>query len=75
MQTTVNGKPGEWDAATWKLWKTRVAPGFLPEESCSTANYYTPRPYVDEYNRGSDKEGFVFIVHPGYHVCQWERTK
>jgi len=26
------------------------------------SNYFTPRPYVDEYNRGSDQEGFCYVM-------------
>ena len=74
-QFTVNGKPELWTLPMWELWNEHVAPLFKEGETCSTANYYTPRPYRNEYDRGSNKEGFVYVVNPGYRVCQWERTR
>lgn len=35
----------------------------------SAANYFTPRPYVDEYNQGSKEAGFTVTF--GRRVYQW----
>jgi hypothetical protein len=74
-KTTVNGRPAAWGEDISKLWLAKVAVKFDEGETCSTANYYTPRPWQNEYDRGSDKEGFVYVVQPGYRVCQWERIR
>lgn len=71
----VNGNfDADWFEMTWKLWWDNVSHRFEIGEWCSSANYFTPRPYQDEYNRGSDKEGFVYVVQPGNRVCLWERV-
>lgn len=75
MKTLVNAKPREWAAQTQSLWDEHVAPLFEEGEWCRRANYYTPRPWMDEYNRGSDWEGFVYTVQPGNHVCRWQQEK
>ena len=54
------------------LWSKHVDPLFEHGETCETANYYTPRPYVDTYNKGSNTSGFVYIVNPGRRVCFYE---
>jgi hypothetical protein len=80
METTINGKPAEWTQAIKDLWEKLVVPRIGKGETITTANYYSPRPFVDEYNRGSNKEGFVYVVHGtpeaecGGHVCFAERV-
>ena len=69
MKTTVNSQPAAWSAEVVALFRERVESKLTDGETISSANYHTPRPYVDEYNRGSDKAGFVYIVQPGNHVC------
>lgn len=69
QKTSINGKPAEWNAEIRELWALVVAAHFDKETRPTvSANYYTPRPYVDEYNRGSDRSGFVYVV--GRDVCQ-----
>lgn len=58
MKTTINGEAAAWTPAIWSAWAAGVG-----VEGAERANWYTARPYVDEYNRGSDKEGFVFSAH------------
>lgn len=72
--TKINAKPAKWSDEIKSLWAERVAPLFQPGDSCSSANYHTPRPYKDEWNRGSDEAGFVYVVQPGDHVCfaKWQ---
>jgi len=67
--TIVNGKPAEWTDDICKLWQLVIAAHFEGEtRSVSRANYFTPRPYVDEYNSGSNQSGFTYTV--GRDVCQ-----
>ena len=73
MRTAIRGKDAEWNDEIRQEWATRVAPLFKDDETCSYANYFTPRPYVDEYNQGSDRYGFTYTVQPENSVCflQW----
>lgn len=72
--TQINGMPREWSVGIKALWAERVAPLFKPGDSCSSANYAGPRPYKDEWNRGTNKAGFVYIVQPKDRVCFVEWT-
>lgn len=69
MRTLINAKDAAWTRAIQADWNAHVAPRFKAGETCQSANYYTPRPYVDEYNRGSNSRGFVYVVNPGRRVC------
>lgn len=60
MRQMVNGKEQEWTPEIWKIWES-TAEG-RPEGRITDANYFTPRPAVDEYNRGSKDEGFTYTV-------------
>jgi len=64
----------DWPDRAKELWDKHVAPRFEEGERCTAANYYTPRPYVDDYNRGSSDEGFVYILTPGPRVGYWKHT-
>lgn len=74
-KTQVLGKECDWTEDILREWETRIMPRFKNGDWCSTANYFAPRPYVDEYNRGSDYWGFTYVVEPGNRVCQetWKR--
>jgi hypothetical protein len=62
-RTTVNGVKAEWTDAIRAMWAQVVSMHFDGEtRNVEDANYYTPRPYVDEYNRGSYDSGFVYTV-------------
>jgi hypothetical protein len=76
LTTTINGQPAEWTAEIWQRWHTFAdeADPKWRDVTVSTANYFTPRPYVDEYNRGSHKAGFVYVLQPGNRVCFTEWT-
>ncbi len=57
MTTLIRGKASDWTPEIWELWS-------LLTLSCGRvlqANYFTPRPYVDEYNRGDPCWGFVYV--------------
>lgn len=70
MRTLINGREAPWPPEVQALWDTLVAIDLVdPERTCYHANYFTPRPYVDEYNRGDVREGFTFITtNPGSHL-------
>jgi hypothetical protein len=72
--TQINGHAATWTSAIWRRWYT-VADDADPKwrgVTVSLANYYTPRPYVDEYNRGSRYTGFTYTLQPGNRVCMVE---
>ncbi len=54
MRTSINGVDAEWTPAILAAWKSVGAP------DARRANWYTARPYVDTYNRGSEREGFLY---------------
>lgn len=74
QRTSVNGQPGLWTPGIFGLWTEYVAPRFKTGETCSDANYYEPRPYANEYDRGDPHEGFTYTVQPGNRVAyvQWK---
>lgn len=64
MKTSVRGTPSAWSNEVWLLWEKRVLPLLEAEGSrCSAANYFTPRPWRNEYDRGSATEGFCCVLH------------
>jgi hypothetical protein len=68
QRTLVNGEPAPWTDGMRELWALVVAAHFDGEtRPVVSANYFTPRPYVDEYNRGDDRSGFIYVV--GRSVC------
>ena len=69
MRTTINANQADWTVQINEAWQERVTPLVADDESISTANYFTPRPYRNEYDRGSNKAGFVYTVQPGFRVC------
>ena len=73
LKTTVNGKESPWTVAIQAEWVKRVLPSLQNHHHVTAANYYTPRPYRDEYDRGSVAYGFTYTIN-GRHVCfvQWE---
>lgn len=63
FRTSINGKPAEWEPWLWIYWEqcTPIAyPGTITQ-----VNYFTPRPYRHEYDRGSSKEGFTYVIEHG----------
>lgn len=76
MKTTINGKQATWSKAIKELW-FEVSTGI--DKFVVTANWFTARPYVDEYNRGSEHEGFVYTTLEGYthhvYTVQWRVGK
>ena len=65
METKISGHSAVWTHEIWEKWN---ALWDTPSESViSEANYFTPRPYVDEYNTGSNDEGFTYVQGESYH--------
>ena len=66
MITKINGKVRIWPNTVAALWAATEngRPGGVVLE----ANYYTPRPYRNEYDRGSMESGFVYTI--GVHVYE-----
>jgi len=58
MQMMIKGEPAAWTPAIQALWAKTMEGKDVSE--VVGANYFTPRLYVDQYNRGSDKEGFCY---------------
>lgn len=61
MNTQINGKVAPWTPEIQAKWEAS-AKG-RPEGRITQANYFTPRPYVDEYNAGSSVEGFTYTIY------------
>lgn len=60
MVTQINGKEAEWPEAIRQLWESEMAkrePVYVVQ-----ANYFRPRPYRDQWDRGSRDSGFVYVV-------------
>lgn len=70
MRTQINGQDAQWPEIVWQLWYTFAdsADPQLFAGDVSVANYFTPRRYVNGYDRGDMKEGFTFTV--GRRVSQ-----
>jgi len=67
-QTQTNGQPAEWSAEVLALFERTVAEQGDPRPVV-TANHFLPRPYVDQYNPASSKEGFTYVRgHDVYQV-------
>jgi hypothetical protein len=64
MITSINGKPATWTPEILQEWNAQASG--RPAGVVTLANYFTPRTYVDKYNRGDIKTGFVYTVveHP-----------
>lgn len=72
VQTLENGKPALWPESLHKLWLAKTADWSEADRArVYYINHYTPRPYVDDYNRGSRYEGFTYILSPAA-VCYLE---
>lgn len=71
MKTSINGRPAEWPAAVQAKWDALIA-AVLPIKNGDTvtnSNYFTPRPYQDQYAVGSREEGFTYTTNHR-HVYQ-----
>lgn len=70
-KTQIQGETRPWDEEIEALWEANVEPLFREGEACVCANFFRPRRYRNEYDRGSCEIGFTYTVVPGHRVCQW----
>lgn len=78
LRTSINGKPAPWPEAVQAKWIAATKDWPVGDAvQVTDSNYFTPRPYVDEYNRGSRTEGFTYTIRrlpfsycDGPQVCQ-----
>jgi hypothetical protein len=61
VKTHVNGEPKPWTPEIEALWARMVVPR-LEGRVAWMANYFTPRPYRDEWNRATEDHGFVYCI-------------
>ena len=62
MRTSINGLEADWTPdiqAKWEAARDESAPDAA---EVVQANYFTPRPWRNEYDRGSPDEGFTYTV-------------
>lgn len=82
MIQMINGVEREWPEEIQKLWERKVeaSPSSIIKDGdrVTTANYFTPRPRVDEYNTGSRQAGFTYTLYtkgsaglPKVYQCAW----
>lgn len=56
MRKTINGQPAEWTPEIEAAWLSVGVP------HAASSNWFTARPYQDQYSRGSEREGFVYTA-------------
>lgn len=61
MKTLINGREKKWTLEIEEAWVTTGEEN-RPEGEVIYANYFTPRPYRNEYDRGSTERGFTYIL-------------
>jgi len=55
METAINSKPEKWSKEIYKLWRKACKTiTWEKGDKIIKVNYFTPRPYKNEYDRGSD---------------------
>lgn len=59
MKTLTNGVPAEWSDDIRAKWAEVVKDASGP---VVIANYFTPRPYRNAYDRGRSEEGFTYTA-------------
>lgn len=70
MQLAIQGQSVEtWPPDVWAKWHDLTDK--LPRDQgyYIRANYFEPRPWRNEYDRGNANEGFCYTVTPGRRVC------
>ena len=72
MKTSIQGKDAPWSPKIKELFAEKLPP-LESGEVVTDANYFTPRPFVNEYNQGSRTEGFVYTLN-NRRVCFVEWT-
>lgn len=66
MVRMINGEPANWSGEIFAKWVSTIEDfrSKNPEVrgEVTSVNYFSPRPYVDQYDRGSKTEGFMFTI-------------
>lgn len=70
MKTSVNGEPAEWPPAVIERWELLTK----AEGKITSANWYTARPWQDQYSTGSTTEGFVYTAKVGSAYRVYDAT-
>ncbi len=76
MRLAIQGKPVEvWPPEVWARW--HEVTDRLPRDDgyYIAANYFEPRPYISEWDRGNERGGFCYTVSPGRRVCLYQFSK
>lgn len=60
MKTSVNGQPAPWTPEIAAKFDTALR-STDDSRPVVNANYFTPRPWSNEYDQGSDTEGFTYV--------------
>lgn len=63
MRQSISGKPAPWTPDIQAKWDKVISEPNMPDGVVTHANYFTPRPYRNEYDRGSKDEGFVYTLN------------
>ncbi len=63
MKTQINGKDADWTDEIQTKWDAVAEAEDAPEGTVVSSNYFTPRPWRNEYDRGSPDEGFTYVVN------------
>jgi hypothetical protein len=78
MKTSIRGKPSAWPQGVHSRFECLVGSRLNEGEVVTSANYFTPRPRIDEWNHPTYTAGFVYTLN-GRRVCivEWvpERAK
>lgn len=74
MKTSILGQNAPWPPKIQDLFAEKL-PRLESWEVVTDANYFTPRPFVNEYDQGSRKEGFVYTLnHRRVCFVEWEAS-
>ncbi len=74
MDTHINAQAAEWSPEIQAFWEEVISTHPDADHGpVLSANYFTPRPYRNEYDRGSNEEGFTYTI--GREVWTIQRTK
>ena len=69
MRTSIDAVETAWPEHLVADFEGRLYALGIEPSAVESANYWTPRPYVDEWNRGSDgRHGYTFISRHGYRA-------
>jgi hypothetical protein len=65
MVTMIDGEEAVWTPKIQELYDAKVGAWVAKGDRVLSANYFNPRPYVDEYNTGSNHAGFTWVSTSG----------